>query len=468
MIAVQREHRTIKRLLGFSSRDGVACKMMRQTFSSPLRSRSAAGFTLVEIMVAIVLGLLLTFGILQLFDGTSRTNKLQNGLARLQENGRYAVARIDADLRMLGAQRCSNYTGNATTSADRTPIWASRSMVSYVTSLPFPDSSTGTLGGGSPYRIDPSLFVQGYECSSGCSIPALGAYANESLAVDQRVPNSDVLTIRYQSGTGWPVKVFDAATAVANDCGTNGDEIVDGTVIPLINQTGDDAAPSSTPAAVVISSCMGSVVLPVSGMSGPGPDQPPASFTVGGSLLAGAPSTMCKGSAVTEIRAFDWSDFVTVSYFLVFRENMDPDAGIRDLVPTLVRRVNGGPAEDVVQGVDQLELRYGVLDSNGTTRYMTADEVDAADVALCTAAPEGLVNSSGCLWRDVRAVEVHLLVNSTDQIHNLDAISRSFVFQGVTTNVAADGSTTLASGQVAGSMLRREFVTQVMVRNRNP
>lgn len=84
---------------------------MNNKFQSAIamQSRSTVrGFTLLEIMVALVLGLLLSIGIVSLFLTTSRTNKLQDGLARLQENGRYAVGRIESDLRMGGAQYCSN------------------------------------------------------------------------------------------------------------------------------------------------------------------------------------------------------------------------------------------------------------------------------------------------------------------------------------------------------------------------
>ncbi|MBX3692090.1 PilW family protein [Dokdonella sp.] len=426
--------------------------------------RRTVGFTLIELMVAVTLGLLLTLGILQLFDGTSRTNKLQNGLARLQENGRYAVTRIEADLRMLGGQRCSNFAGNAITDgAGGNSIWSARAPISYVTSLSVPDM-VAPLTGATPYRVDPSVFVRGYECGGGgCSnIPALGSYAAEGLAAGRRVPNSDVLTIRYQAGTGWPVRV--------GGCSAAGDFIADGDVINLVNQTGNDPAPATTPSAILVSSCAGSAILPVSAMTGAAPSQPSA-FTIGpaGSLFANAaPSGLCQGNATTDVRAFSMDDFVTVSYFLVYRQNSDPDAGVRSLVPTLVRRVNGGPAQDLVQGVDQLDFVFGALTADGSLRFLTANQVDAEPGSNCTPPGDGVANGPGCLWRDIRTVEAHLLVNSGDQVFGLDDISRSFRYQGTTTAVAADGSTLLPSGQVAGSMLRREFIAQTMIRNRNP
>ena len=61
---------------------------------------ASRGFSLIELMVAMALGLVLSIGVVSLFGSTSMSNKVQNSLARLQENGRYAVARMESDLRM--------------------------------------------------------------------------------------------------------------------------------------------------------------------------------------------------------------------------------------------------------------------------------------------------------------------------------------------------------------------------------
>lgn len=414
------------------------------------------GFTLLEVMVALALGLLLTVGILSLFQSTSQTNRLQNGLARLQENGRFAVSRIETDLRMLGAQACSNFSGNASLNTGYTPVWTSRAMKSYVGSLTLPDREA-PLTNTAAFDIDPSEFVKGHECSAGCTLPELGTYSSEGLEAGARVPGSDVLTIRYQSGSGWPLAVGTCSRSGAPVAAT--DSILQGDVFSLVEQDGNDPFPTDTPSALFFYGCTGSYVLPISGGT-------MSALTVG-AILPSAPAALCQGNPTTDVRVYDISNFVTVTYFLVFRENDDPDAGGR-LVPTLVRRLNGGPAQDLVQGVDQLEFVYGVLDADGATRYMTAAQVDAAGTSDCTPASEGMNNAAGCMWRNVRNVEARLLVNSTNELFGIDAISRSFRFNGETTDVAADGSTELPSGQTAGSMLRREFIAQTMIRNRNP
>lgn len=69
----------------------------------PVRMAAAMrGLSLVELMVALLLGLLLTAGLVQLF-GTSRlTFQTSDASARVQENGRFAMELLKRDLRMAG------------------------------------------------------------------------------------------------------------------------------------------------------------------------------------------------------------------------------------------------------------------------------------------------------------------------------------------------------------------------------
>lgn len=60
------------------------------------------GFSLVELMVALVITLILLGGISQIFLSSKKSFVVQNTLSRLQENGRYAVDTITADLRRAG------------------------------------------------------------------------------------------------------------------------------------------------------------------------------------------------------------------------------------------------------------------------------------------------------------------------------------------------------------------------------
>lgn len=60
------------------------------------------GFTLIELMVAMLIGLILTLAALQLFMTNQRTFALQQAVAELHEDGQQAVRYMVADLRQAG------------------------------------------------------------------------------------------------------------------------------------------------------------------------------------------------------------------------------------------------------------------------------------------------------------------------------------------------------------------------------
>jgi type IV pilus assembly protein PilW len=65
------------------------------------------GLTLVEIMVALLLGLFVLGGIMQIFSNSKQTYKMQEALSRLQENGRFAMDFLGRDIRMADFRSCS-------------------------------------------------------------------------------------------------------------------------------------------------------------------------------------------------------------------------------------------------------------------------------------------------------------------------------------------------------------------------
>lgn len=60
------------------------------------------GFSLVELMIAITLGLLLTAGMIQLFNSSKVTFRTNDAVARVQENGRFALEMLKLQLREAG------------------------------------------------------------------------------------------------------------------------------------------------------------------------------------------------------------------------------------------------------------------------------------------------------------------------------------------------------------------------------
>lgn len=63
---------------------------------------SQRGFTMIEMLVAMAIGLFLIAGVFQIFVANKQSSRIQNNLSHLQENGRYAIIQIGRTLRMTG------------------------------------------------------------------------------------------------------------------------------------------------------------------------------------------------------------------------------------------------------------------------------------------------------------------------------------------------------------------------------
>ena len=64
------------------------------------------GFSLVELMIAMGLGLVLTAGMITVFVGNKRSSEMNTAMANIQESARYALSAIGADIRVSGYQGC--------------------------------------------------------------------------------------------------------------------------------------------------------------------------------------------------------------------------------------------------------------------------------------------------------------------------------------------------------------------------
>lgn len=60
------------------------------------------GLTLIEMMVAMAIGVFLTWGAIQMYASSKRNYTASESMSRLQENGRFALETIEPDVRMAG------------------------------------------------------------------------------------------------------------------------------------------------------------------------------------------------------------------------------------------------------------------------------------------------------------------------------------------------------------------------------
>jgi len=175
-----------------------------------------------------------------------------------------------------------------------------------------------------------------------------------------------------------------------------------------------------------------------------------------------------------DVRVFNFSrDFLTVTYYLAYKA--DPDTAGR-LIPTLYRRQNGTQVDELVQGVERLDFIYGVQYKDASLHYLTANQVNANSTsANCSPASPGLGLTApnveaGCLWRSVMSIEVHLLLDTVDNIA-LSPSDMAYRYTGATgdttMHVPPAPNQPMDTGMLAGLMMRREFISSVAMRNGN-
>lgn len=66
------------------------------------------GVSLIELMIAMVISLILLGGVIQIFLSSKQTYNMQEGVARIQENGRYGIDYVARYVHMAGFQGCTN------------------------------------------------------------------------------------------------------------------------------------------------------------------------------------------------------------------------------------------------------------------------------------------------------------------------------------------------------------------------
>ena len=114
-----------------------------------LRKR-VAGFTLVELMVAMVLGLLVSGSAVGIFISNRQANIATDSLSRIQENARMAFELMARDVREAGGNPCSRNTPPASVLNGAAGTWwqsFNNPLFGYESNQAFPDAGFGTGNG---------------------------------------------------------------------------------------------------------------------------------------------------------------------------------------------------------------------------------------------------------------------------------------------------------------------------------
>ena len=291
--------------------------------------RKAKGLSLVELMIAILIGTILLLGLVQIYAATRESYRLSEGMSRVQENGRFALDFLQRDIRLAGHFGCMN---------DQARIQM--------------EATAGT-GAGNVLSSHPTaallnfrFSIQGFD-----GPPPFAATLNPA-----PLAASDSIILRFLTGEGVPVTGINAAAGTITVDNAKWDVLTFGGV--------------ATPELFGIADCTFADVfaaqLPVTGPTIVAPgvllDQ---RYTAD---VGGGPASLYRAEALV--------------YYIgngaggqpsLFRARLDR---------------NGNPppvSEELVEGIDNMQLRYGMAgtnangEPNGNVQSQgTATEVTAA------------------------------------------------------------------------------------------
>lgn len=308
------------------------------------------GFSLIEMMIAITIGLLLLAGLGTVYLGSRQTFRQQEAVARMQEGARYAFEVMTLDIRQAGYTGCAPKNKTySTLVVSAPPDW-------------FNDLATRPLFG--------------YESGAGLPAVVAGALANtDAVSVlraddsgNYRVTSHNGPSAQFQLSANHDLKQGEVLTVVPPDCSqavafqmTNVNN--NNTISTVVHNTGAGTPGNST-------ECLGDPTSP-------------------GCL--GAPSGYPSLPADSKIMRMSGR-----IYYLTNNGNIQP-ALFREILST-----SGGNAvsvaEELIEGVENMQILFGEDTSAPTDRNI--DRYVAANAVTN--------------WDNVFAVRISLLMRSVE------------------------------------------------------
>lgn len=349
---------------------------------------SQKGLSLVELMVAMLIGLFLISGVVKIFVDSKKTYSFQQSLARIQENGRMALEFLGRDIRMAGYAGCA--------SGDYSSV-------------------TNTLNNSNLINYEFSRGVRGYDV--GSSVPSDLSALNPAPLI-----NTDVLVLKGPVGDGVKIvqnnnsaQLFAESVSVESAACANGTDrisgICDGDILMVA-----DCSKARIFQAGNIQVASGSLNI-----------THPASGTPGNNISswggANSPSAENFGTDSEIIK------MNTVYYYISNGASGQP---------SLWQAIVPGAAQEVLEGVENLQLLYG----RDTGTDFVPDQYDTATSV-----------TSASAWDKVGAVRVQLLMRSNDD--NVTDTAQPYSFNG-------------ANVTPADKRLRHVFVSTIGVRAKMP
>lgn len=355
--------------------------------NADIRRLSQQGLSLIELMIAMLIGLLLILGVLQVFSASRVSYQLSEGMSRTQENSRFAIDMLQRDIRMAGHFGCiSDQALNP---------WGKPST--FASSF---ENNAGVPPTESALRFD--LSIQGFDAQGsapgdsltllatptaggGVYTPALPADVQTAIGA-RLIPGSDVLALRYLLPEGVPVTEVSGST---NQPGLKFE-----TAKWDILRNG-----MTSPGLFGISDCTQAQVFQ-------------ANTAAAGLVKMGAAANNRVATFKTALSGSQMMLYRAESVVYFIGRN---DAGRPSLYRARFNAPPGGALThelmEVVEGIENMQLLYGV-DRRGLASGRYSGVIDHQSTAQQIAA--GGANGNPAGWRNVGLVQVGLLASSPE------------------------------------------------------
>lgn len=399
--------------------------------------RSQRGLSLIELMVGILISSILLLGMYQIFSASRVTFQMQEGLSRVQENGRFAMDYLQRSVRMVGFMGCGSDIGRA-------------NQTSFVNHL---SDTSGSMppATGAAYR-----FQRPIEAYTVGSMTATADFTATAASADPPLANTDVLVLRIFSEESVPV--------IALDKGAGNLQIT----VRVANNTSPIFTAGASNAIYAMQNCRSADVfqanlngtnLVIDGLTAPNVYRDPTVIDCSNST-GGCPWDFRISNAFLNAKPLVGASLLNgeihrAEYLgLYVRNNTN---GVPSLYVRRFERAGDaaglapvGNPEELAEGVETMLLRFGV-DTDGDNvidAYRTAAQVIngvVGDAALDDA------------WRQVVSVRVGVLARSSERAGvsgQVAGAARTYNVLGTTVTPTDDGR------------MRQVYETTIAVRNR--
>ena len=136
------------------------------------------GLSMVELMVAITIGMILLAGLMQIFINNKQAYRLQDNIGLLQENGRFAIEMLTGSIKLA-----DHWGGNTPTDINQNTGGV---------------TITGIGSCNEAWILDVTEGIRGY--SGAANIGSVTDLPSNCIAASDYVANTDIIAIRYSDG----------------------------------------------------------------------------------------------------------------------------------------------------------------------------------------------------------------------------------------------------------------------------